>query len=160
MELASFSGVRVKLKEVTVIVTVSACIGLLFNFFWINRIPIVAPSKSEIYAQKDIPTLTLEETKQILDQGGVILLDARDAAEYEKRHIKGALNLPVRLFELYYPKMKKRLPRDAEIIVYCEGIECGASLHLSQELMRLKYESIRVFLGGWVEWNKAGYPAE
>ena len=70
------------------------------------------------------------------------------------------MNLPVRHFEWYYAKMKNLLPKDAEIIVYCEGEECGASLHLTEELMKLKYEAVKVFLAGWIEWNRAGYPAE
>ena len=52
------------------------------------------------------------------------------------------------------------LPKDADIVVYCEGEECGASLHLAEELIGLQYTNITVFLGGWVDWNKAGYPAE
>jgi hypothetical protein len=45
-----------------------------------------------------------------------------------------------------------------DIIVYCEGEQCGASLHLSEELIKLQYTNVKVFLDGWVEWNKAGYP--
>ena len=122
--------------------------------------PFITPSKAELYALKNIPSLTLEETKEKFDQGGIIFLDARRAGEYELKHIKDALSLPVSHFDLYYPKMKKLLLKDAEIVVYCAGEECGASLHLSEELINLKYKNIKVFLGGWVEWNKAGYPAE
>ena len=152
--------VIMKVKEIFVIMLIGCCIGVVFNFFWENKIPFITRSKAEIYAQKNIPTFTLEETKKKFDQGESIFLDARDASEYQRKHIKGALNLPVRHFELYYPKMKKLLPKDAEIVVYCAGEECGASLHLAEELIRLQYKNIRVFLGGWVEWNKAGYPAE
>ncbi len=149
---------RLDVKEICLIVGISCCIGVVFNFFWVNRVPFITPSKAEMYAQKNIPALTLEETKEKLDQGGTIFLDAREAREYELKHIKDALNLPVSHFDLYYPKMKKFLTKDAEIVVYCAGEECGASLHLAEELIGLQYENIRVFLGGWVEWNKAGYP--
>ena len=159
---SNHSGIinRLKVKEICLIAGISCCIGVVFNFFWINRVPFITPSKAELYALKNIPSLTLEETKEKFDQGGIIFLDARRAVEYELKHIKGALSLPVSHFDLYYPKMKKLLLKDAEIVVYCEGEECGASLHLSEELINLKYKNIKVFLGGWVEWNKAGYPAE
>lgn len=151
---------RMKVKEACFIIGISCCVGVVFNFFWINRVPFITPSKAELYAKKEIPTLTLEETKEKLDQGGVIFLDAREAGEYELKHIRGALSLPVSHFGLYYPKMKKLLLKEAEIVVYCAGEECGASLHLAEELIGLQYKNIQVFLGGWVEWNKAGYPAE
>ena len=151
---------RLKVKEIFLIIGISCCIGVVFNLFWINRVPFITPSKAELYAKKEIPTINLEETREKLDRKGIIFLDARGAGDYEVKHIKGALNLPVSHFDLYYPKMKKSLPMDAEIVVYCEGEECGASLHLAEELVGLQYKNIHVFLGGWVEWNKAGYPAE
>ena len=151
---------RLKVKEICLITGISCCIAVVFNLFWVNRVPFITPPKAEMYAKKNIPTLTLEETKEKFDQGGIIFLDARGAGEYDLKHIKGALSLPVGHFELYYTKMKKLLPKDTEIVVYCAGEECGASLHLSEELIKLKYKNIKVFLEGWVEWNKAGYPAE
>ena len=151
---------RLNIKEICLIIGISCCIGVVFNFFWVNRVPFITPSKAEMYAKKEIPTISLEETREKLDQKGIIFLDARNADEYKLRHIKGALSLPVTQFELYYPKMKKLLPKDAEIVVYCAGEECRASLHLAEELVGLQYTNIHVFLGGWVEWKKAGYPEE
>ena len=163
MEMTSTPGKivgRLKVKEICLIMGISCCIGIVFNLFWVNKVPFITPSKAELYAKKEIPTISLEETREKLDQPGIIFLDARGAGEYEARHVKGALNLPVSHFELYYPKMKKILPKDADIVVYCEGEECGASLHLAEELVGMQHTNIKVFLGGWVEWNKAGYPAE
>ncbi|MCP3873129.1 MAG: rhodanese-like domain-containing protein [Desulfobacteraceae bacterium] len=151
---------RFKFNEICIIIGISCCIGMVFNLFWINRVPFITPPKAEMYAKRDIPTISLEETREKLDRHGIIFLDARGVADYELKHIKGALNLPVSYFDLYYPKMKKFLPMDAEIVVYCEGEECGASLHLAEELIAMQYKNVLVFLGGWVEWNKAGYPAE
>jgi rhodanese-related sulfurtransferase len=151
---------RINTAEILVIIGVSCCVGVMFNFFWINRVPLITPSKAELYALKNIPSITLEKTKEIFDSGGTLFLDARRAADYDNKHIKGAVNLPVSHFELYYPKVMKNIEKDADIVVYCEGEECGASLHLSEELIKLKYSKVQVFLGGWVQWNKAGYPSE
>ena len=151
---------RPKFGEVILIAFIGICFGVLFNLTWVNRVPFITPSKAVLYAMKNIPSLTLEETKRLHDEGGTLFVDARRARDYERRHIKGALNLPVNHFELYYPKLKSKLPKDADIVVYCEGEECGASLHLSEELVRMQYTDIKVFLGGWIEWNKAGYPSE
>ncbi len=151
---------RLSPRETLLIIIFSCCVGIVFNLFWVNRVPFITPSKAEIYAQKNIPSLSLKEARAKLDQGKSLFLDARKADDYNIRHIKDALNLPVTNFELYYPKMKKLLPKNKEIIVYCEGESCGASLHLAEELIGLNYTNIQVFLGGWVEWKKAGYPEE
>jgi rhodanese-related sulfurtransferase len=151
---------RIRFGEVFLIAFIGICFGVVFNLFWVNRVPFLTPSKAELYALKNIPSLTLDETKRLYDKGESLFLDARGAMDYEHKHIKGALNLPVNHFDLYYPKLKSKLPKDADIVVYCEGEECGASLHLSEELVRMQYTDIKVFLGGWIEWNKAGYPSQ
>jgi rhodanese-related sulfurtransferase len=147
-------------REALVILALGCGLGLLFNSFQANGIPFIAPSKAEVYARKNIPTLNLEEARAKLDRGDVLFLDARDPADFQEAHIKGALNLPVRHFDLYYPKMKNTLPKDAEIVVYCESPECNASLYLAEELITLGYVRIEVMLGGWEEWEDSGYPAE
>ncbi len=94
---SNHSGIinRLNVKEICLIIGITCCVGIVFNFIWVNRVPFITPSKAELYAKKEIPTLTLEETKEKLDQGGIIFLDAREAGDYELKHIKGALSFPV-----------------------------------------------------------------
>jgi rhodanese-related sulfurtransferase len=153
-------GRQIGRNEVLAIVVVAMLAGCIFNVARANGISFLAPSKAQLYSQKEIPTLTAQETSERLEQGGFILLDARDELDYEKGHIPGALSLPVRRFELFYKKMKRDLPREAKIIVYCQRVECGSSLHLAEELRKLKYGNVEVFLGGFDAWEEAGYPSE
>ncbi|MBT8350656.1 MAG: hypothetical protein KJO26_05405, partial [Deltaproteobacteria bacterium] len=60
---------RLKVGEIVLITVISCCIGVVFNFFWVNRIPFVTPSKAELYAEKNIPSLTLKDTKEMYDLG-------------------------------------------------------------------------------------------
>ncbi|MFC2171948.1 rhodanese-like domain-containing protein [Acidobacteriota bacterium] len=151
---------QIRIKEVLFILVVAILAGCIFNLTSKNGIAFLSPSKAALYSQKNIKTLTAEETKKKIDQGGFILLDARDEIDFDKHHLPGALSFPVKRFELFYKRMKKNLPRDADIIVYCQRTECGASLHLAEELIKLKYENVEVFLGGFDAWEKAGYPSE
>ena len=48
---------------------------------------------------------------------GAIIVDVRTPAEYKSKHIKGAINLPIRELHNTYV----RLPKDKEIIVYCRS---------------------------------------
>jgi rhodanese-related sulfurtransferase len=150
---------RIKIKEIVTILAAGICMSMVFNTFYKNKIPYIAPSKAEIYARKNIPTLSMEEAKARFDFG-VLFVDARDPEDYIEGHVKGALNLPVRHFDLYYPKIKEGLAKDAEIVVYCASPECNASLYLAEEMVKLKYENIKVMLGGWAEWEDLEYPRE
>jgi rhodanese-related sulfurtransferase len=151
---------RIDVREIIIILVAGCCMGMVFNTVHKNKIPFITPSKAEIYAQKNIPTLTMEKAKAEFDRGVAIFLDARDREEYEEGHVRGALSLPVRHIEIYYPGMKKLLPKEAHIIVYCASPECNASLYLAEELVKLRYEHIEVMLGGWEEWEELGYPDE
>ncbi len=54
---------------------------------------------------------------------GAIIVDVRTPAEYKTKHIKGAINLPVRELHNSYV----RLPKNKEIVVYCRSGNRSAS---------------------------------
>ena len=70
----------------------------------------------------EVSRITAEELKQLIDkEGEYVLVDSRDSARYDQRHIKGAVNLfynptgdPVAL-----EMMLLGLPMDKLIIIYC-----------------------------------------
>ncbi len=90
----------------------------------------------------------------------VIFLDARLPADFKAGHIKGAINFPYEEFEQYSSQVIPKLPANKEIIIYCDGGECESSLLLSRELRDLGYKNVKVFFGGWAEWQKAGLSVE
>ena len=149
---------KVNLRDVVVILAAGICLGVVFNTFHKNRIPLITPSKAEIYARKNIPTLTVDEARARYDRG-VLFVDARDPQDFEEGHVKGALNLPVRHLDLYYPRVKEQIPKDVEIVLYCASPECNASLYLAEELVKLKHKHIQVMLEGWDGWEEHGHPA-
>lgn len=88
-----------------------------------------------------------------------VLIDSRYASEYEAGHIAGAVSIP-------YDEVMDHLdqiaayPLDTLIVVYCDGSGCDSSYMLAEELINLGYTKIFVFVGGWIEWQEAGYPVE
>jgi rhodanese-related sulfurtransferase len=89
-----------------------------------------------------------------------IFLDARYPEDFEVGHIKGAVNFSYEDFEEFAPQVLPKLPKDEEIIAYCDGTECETSLLLARELVELGYKDIKVFFGGWQEWQEAGLSVE
>ena len=99
--------------------------------------------------------INLESAKEMYDRG-IIFIDARDEEEFAEGHIKGAILAPST------PELVQLFPdRSSAIVTYCSGGDCDVSQELAEELMYdWEYERIFVYLGGWPQWESAGFPIE
>jgi rhodanese-related sulfurtransferase len=99
--------------------------------------------------------IDLSITKEMYDRG-IIFIDARDEEEFAEGHIKGAILAPST------PELVQLFPdRSSAIVTYCSGGDCDVSQELAEELMYdWEYERIFVYLGGWPQWESAGFPIE
>ncbi len=104
--------------------------------------------------------ISLAEMKRAFDEGSAIILDARDAAEYEQGHIPGAINIPYDRIPEYFDVLNTQVPMDAHVVVYCRSLTCDFSDQLATELKIIGYRNVSVFSGGWDQWTAAGYPIE
>ena len=68
-----------------------------------------------VEAARSVPRITIQETKQKLDAGTILLVDVRSRQSYDAGHIKGAVNIP--LFET--ETRLSEFPRDKEVVLYC-----------------------------------------
>ena len=94
-----------------------------------------------------------DELSRRLDDGQVLVLDVRPAAEYAAGHIPGALNVPhdqlaARLAEL---------PPGVDIVAYCRGRYCVFAPD-AVRLLRERGFSARPLDGGLPGWRLAGLP--
>jgi thiosulfate/3-mercaptopyruvate sulfurtransferase len=52
-----------------------------------------------------------------------------------------------------------QLPRDAEIVTYCQGAYRAANTYIA--LKKIGFKNVKVYLGSWGEWgNELGLPIE
>ncbi len=112
------------------------------------------------YDNADPSAITLTQAMTYFQTHNTIFLDARLEGDYKAGHIPKALNLPFEEFEQYYPETEPLLSRGENIITYCDGTECEASLFLARILKERGFKNLKIFFGGWTEWNKAGLPVE
>jgi rhodanese-related sulfurtransferase len=107
-------------------------------------------------AKKDICEISVSEAKECLDKGGYIFLDCRTSKEYKMGHVPGAMNIPRGLLEFKIDK--KIADKTANIVMYCKsgGRGCLATC----TLCRMGYKNVKNMDGGWLAWEKAGYPVE
>jgi rhodanese-related sulfurtransferase len=83
-----------------------------------------------------------------------VLVDARDAIQYGREHIQGAINVP-------YVEIRAGgllPPRDQRIVVYCSSETCPISQYAYEALDQLGYEEIYDMRAGLEGWKDAGFP--
>ena len=88
-----------------------------------------------------------------LDDGAVVVLDVRPAAEYGAGHIAGARSVPIGELR----KHLKALPADAQVVAYCRGPYCIYADDAVRELGRKGFKAARLE-DGYPEWKRAGLP--
>jgi rhodanese-related sulfurtransferase len=84
------------------------------------------------------------------DYKRLFVLDVRDAGQFSKDHIPGAVNIEWR--QVFAQRAK--LPKDKTVIVYC-----NTSSFAGQVAMALRmdgFENVRVLHGGFNEWKARG----
>lgn len=95
-----------------------------------------------------------------------LVIDVREAQEFERGRIPGALNVPRGMLELRAdpasPVADPALTagRSERILVYCTKDPSARSLLAAQTLHRMGYERVEVLGGGLNGWDEAGFPVE
>ena len=73
---------------------------------------------------------------------------------YRLKHIPGSLNINS------VEQGAELLSPDDEIVVYCAGVSCIASVAAFQYLTMHGYDNVRRYAGGVTDWEERGYPFE
>jgi thiosulfate/3-mercaptopyruvate sulfurtransferase len=124
---------------------------------------------------KPDPKILADSTriKMAINSKKAIILDARSKAEYDGSairasragHIPTAVNIDWNgnLDQDVFKSAEKleqmygRIPKDAEVITYCQGGYRAANSFVA--LKMLGYKNVRMYLGSWGEWgNKPDLP--
>lgn len=94
-----------------------------------------------------VPSLTVQQLKQTLDQGGQpILLDVREDHEVAICTLPGAIHIPLNQL----PLRASELPTDQPIVVYCH--HGGRSAQAALYLMNKGHADIHNLAGGIHGW--------
>jgi len=104
--------------------------------------------------------IDLDEAIRLHDEKLAVFVDAREAAFYELGRVPGAVSLPRATFPEVRDSFVQATEKRRRLIVYCSEPDCVDSTIVAKALMRLGFENVAVFKGGWVEWEAAGLPQE
>ena len=95
-------------------------------------------------------SLIWPEQIPVEDWKKVFIVDARDAAQYAKEHIPGAVNIEWR----QAIARRGELPRDRTVVVYCNTGSLSAQAVFALRL--LGYDNVKVLQDGIEGWKKKG----
>ena len=105
-------------------------------------------------AKRQISEISVSDAKVLFDKGDTLFVDCRTKEEYEMGHIPGAINIPRGLLEF---KVVDKIPdKQASIVMYC--MVGGRSCLATFTLFKMGYKNVKNMDGGWLAWEKEGYP--
>lgn len=84
------------------------------------------------------------------DYGKLYVLDVRDAGQFAKDHIPGAVNIEWR--KVFAERA--RLPKDRTILAYCNTSSFSGQVAMA--LRMAGFENVRILHGGYGEWKARG----
>jgi rhodanese-related sulfurtransferase len=91
--------------------------------------------------------------------GGVLWIDARTRAEFDKGHVPGARLLNPENWETEMYEMVDVLASNTKpIVIYCDSQKCDQSRLIAERLRDLGNQDVRVLRGGWQAWENAPKP--
>ena len=105
-------------------------------------------------AKKNIQEISPQETAAALNRGDTLLVDVRDADEWQESHIPDAKNFSRGTVELEIEEAAPDL--SAPIITHCGG--GGRSALAAESLQRMGYTNVKSMTGGFKAWKAAGLP--
>jgi len=112
--------------------------------------------------------VTVDQAKALYDKGATFI-DARVAAEFTEKTIKGAINVP---YKEKFPKESKvdptdrfdlsKLPADkaTSLVFFCNGSPCWKGYKAAAAAIKAGYKNVSWFRDGIPAWVAKGYPTE
>lgn len=104
------------------------------------------------FNKESVPYIQVEEVERLED---LLLLDARKRDEFEVSHLKNAIWVGHKKFDLD-SVVSKIENKNSTIVVYCSiGVR---SENIGEKLIKAGYTDVTNLYGGIFEWKNKGYP--
>ena len=80
----------------------------------------------------------------------MMVIDARDAGQFSRAHIPGAVNIEWRKVL----EQRSKIPKDKMVLIYCNTGSLRAQAGLALRLAG--YDNVKILQGGFEEWKAKG----
>lgn len=109
-----------------------------------KQLPDISKLKDDFINNLDgIQTLNMDEVMEKANNESIILVDLRSKEEFETGHIPGAISMPMNKLDT----MMLELPKNAEVIAYCQGPVCAYSALAVEKLQQEGFKAYRLDAG-------------
>jgi 3-mercaptopyruvate sulfurtransferase SseA len=135
---------------------VSVLLALLFNQSNPNKIPLFPKSPDK----KAIPLISGAQAMEEMKTGDTLIVDAGPEGFYQRKHIRGAISVPLSFFDIFYEITLGEEEKAKKVIVYGGTVSKLYDWDLASMLLLKGHKDVRVLEGGTEAWEKAGYPME
>jgi hypothetical protein len=71
--------------------------------------------------------ISRDQAQGLYEAGAALFVDARHEFDYKLGHIRGAINIPLRMYETRKAVLDT-IPKGRLLVVYCDGAECNSSI--------------------------------
>jgi rhodanese-related sulfurtransferase len=142
--------------DCALILILALAVGIIFNVVAPQGIPLLQESVMRARSA----TVDPGTAKGMVEEEGALLVDARPKELYDQKHIKGAVNIPLSLFDIMYMMKLGSLDPERPLIVYGRNISRLYDEELAFRLKQRDHERVRLLDGGLSAWESQGYQVD
>ena len=99
-------------------------------------------------AKAGLVPVDLKTVQELVRNKSALIIDARTPEEFAVGRLPGAI------------PSSRTLAKDKPLVLYCGNEFCEQSLRLGEQLQKLGYRDIAVFVDGYEAWWNAGGPVD
>ena len=134
--------------------------GLILALGFAFLVPSQVSSDEPPPIPKEVKALNTGQLKKMFDaREKFLLVDSRIGGEYQEGRILTAIHVYDKEMESH--KSKFPADKNSPIVFYCNGYpKCPRSVNAATIALGWGYKNIYVYLDGYPEWEKKGYPVE
>ncbi|MEN6486796.1 MAG: cyclic nucleotide-binding domain-containing protein [Syntrophobacteraceae bacterium] len=152
----AYKATRTSWLDFVVIIGLSVILAVIFNQS--------SPNGISLFPEFPDPTaFTTVKSSAIMEsyeKGETLILDAMPVNFYQKRHIKGAVSMPLSLFDIVYMMTFEEEDMDRPIVIYGRTLSRMYDLELAGKLINRGYRNVRILEGDISGWVRDGHPVE
>ena len=116
----------------------------------------VALAKEE-QAIRNVPRISIDELKALMEKHAVLVIDVRTPEEYQKGRIPGAVNVD---YTLMLEQANRFKGETRTIVTYCACSREMTSARAAVDLAAKGIAGAKALVGGWDEWVQRGEKIE
>jgi len=154
-------------KELTMILLLTLTISFTVNYFHPKGLKLTEPYRPNVIKKDSVSEsqakpqrINIKEASACYGKEGYLFIDARSKADYQKCHIKNAINLPEHNFDMYLDEFMSQTNPQQTLITYCGSIDCPLGAHLAEKLFFMGFDQVYHLHGGLDAWQDNKLPVQ